>query len=58
MLGTQFWHAQSGGLYMGWYLPLLLLTVFRPNLEDRVAVTALGEGWWGRRRFQIRHQAA
>jgi hypothetical protein len=58
MLGTQFWHAQSGGLYMGWYLPLLLLTVFRPNLEDRVAVTALGEGWWGRRRFQVRHQAA
>ncbi|HEX3656446.1 MAG TPA: hypothetical protein VHV55_11590 [Pirellulales bacterium] len=58
MLGTQFWHAQSGGLYMGWYLPLLLLTVFRPNLEDRVAVTALGEGWWGRRRFQVSHHQA
>ena len=37
MLGTQFWHGDTGGLYMAWYLPLLLLTIFRPNLEDRVA---------------------
>jgi hypothetical protein len=37
MLGTQFWHAHSGGLALAWYLPLLLLTTFRPNLEDRVA---------------------
>jgi hypothetical protein len=58
MLGTQFWDAQGGGIYMGWYLPLLLLTVFRPNLEDRVAISTLGAGWFGRRRLQIRHQAA
>lgn len=45
MLGTQFWIPQGGGLYMCWYLPLLLLTVFRPNLEDRVALTVLGDGW-------------
>ncbi len=38
MLGAQFWHAHSGGLALGWYLPALLLTVFRPNLEDRVAL--------------------
>jgi hypothetical protein len=50
MLGTQFWHAHQGGLYMAWYLPLLLLTIFRPNLEDRVALTALGEGWLARRK--------
>lgn len=37
MLGSQFWHAHSGGLALAWYLPLLLLTVFRPNLEDRTA---------------------
>jgi hypothetical protein len=38
MLATQFWHAHSGGgLALAWYLPLFLLTVFRPNLEDRVA---------------------
>ena len=30
---------------MGWYLPLLLLTIFRPNLEDRVALAVLGDGW-------------
>ena len=37
MLGTQFWHPTTSGLAMAWYLPLVLLTVFRPNLEDRVA---------------------
>ena len=36
MVATQFWHGFGGGLYMGWYLPLLLLTIFRPNLEDRI----------------------
>lgn len=41
MVATQFWHPQGGGLYITWYLPLLLLTVFRPNLEDRVALTVL-----------------
>lgn len=45
MLGTQFWIAKDGGLFMAWYLPLLVLTVFRPNLEDRIALTALGDGW-------------
>jgi len=50
MLGTQFWDAQQGGTYMAWYLPLLLLTIFRPNLEDRMAMTAISEGWpWLRR---------
>ncbi len=49
MVATQFWHGYGGGLYMAWYLPLTLLTVFRPNLEDRVALAVLGEGW-GRRR--------
>jgi hypothetical protein len=38
MLGTQFWHAHSGGLALAWYLPLMLLVFFRPNLEDRVAL--------------------
>ncbi|MHB8969197.1 MAG: glycosyltransferase family 87 protein [Pirellulaceae bacterium] len=45
MVATQFWHGYGGGLYMAWYLPLFLLTVFRPNLEDRVAMSVLGEGW-------------
>ena len=41
LLGTQFWKAWQGGLFMAWYLPLLLLVFFRPNLEDRVASTTV-----------------
>jgi hypothetical protein len=41
MLGVQFWHAHSDGLALAWYLPLFLLMVFRPNLEDRVAVNVV-----------------
>jgi len=50
MLAAQFWHGHGGGTYMAWYVPLLLLTIFRPNLEDRVALAVLGEGWFPRRR--------
>lgn len=32
LIGVQFWHADHGGLYVLWYLPLLLLMVLRPNL--------------------------
>ncbi|MCG8450311.1 MAG: hypothetical protein MI725_12140 [Pirellulales bacterium] len=46
LLATQFWHAYDGGIYIAWYLPLLLLTIFRPNLEDCQALTKLSEGWW------------
>lgn len=49
MVAVQFWHGYGGGIYMAWYLPLLLLTIFRPNLEDRVALTVLTEGWLPRR---------
>ena len=51
MLGCQFWHVHQGGLYMAWYMPVLVLTIFRPNLEDRVAVSAVIEvrtTWVGR----------
>ena len=37
MLAVQSWMGRQGGLYMAWYLPLIALTVFRPNLSDRVA---------------------
>ncbi len=49
MLGAQFWHAYNGGVFIAWYLPLLLLTIFRPNLEDSVALTRVAEGWWSAR---------
>jgi hypothetical protein len=51
MLASQFWQTQQGGLHMAWYLPLLILTVFRPNLEDRVALSAVRPAWgpWRRK---------
>ena len=50
MLGTQFWHALGGGQLLGWYLPLALLTIFRPNLEDRVALSVLGQWPFAKRK--------
>jgi hypothetical protein len=50
LLGSQFWKAHNGGLYMAWYLPVLLLVVFRPNLENRVAMLVLGADWFPKRR--------
>jgi hypothetical protein len=35
IIGVQFWYADQGGVYVLWYLPLLLLLVFRPNLSER-----------------------
>lgn len=46
MLSTQFWHAHSGGLALAWYLPMMLLVFFRPNLEDRIALQVVMP--WGR----------
>lgn len=37
MIAVQFWDGYHGGLSMAWYLPLALLTFFRPNLEDKTA---------------------
>ncbi len=55
MVAVQFWHGfgDGGGMYMAWFLPLVLMTVFRPNLEDRVALTVLGEGWFTKRRARL-----
>lgn len=47
MLGAQFWNDPRAGIYyMAWFMPLLLLTIFRPNLEDRVAQAAVKKGWF------------
>lgn len=35
LLGIQFWYPDRGGVYILWYLPILLLLMFRPNLSDR-----------------------
>ncbi|MGI6400770.1 MAG: hypothetical protein ACOX0A_01425 [Thermoguttaceae bacterium] len=41
MLGVQFWMGRQGGLYMAWFLPLAILTIFRPNLADRTATASV-----------------
>jgi hypothetical protein len=33
LIGIQFWYPDRGGVYVLWYLPFLLLLVFRPNLS-------------------------
>jgi len=49
LLGLQFWDAEQGGVYILWYLPLLLLMVFRPNLVDRRPSPIDPESDWLRR---------
>lgn len=53
LMGAQLVHPFQGLLYMAWYLPFLILTIFRPNLEDRVATTSVFES-----RFRIIPRAA
>lgn len=50
MVGAQFWHAHEGGIFVAWYLPLFLMVIFRPNLEDRVATAVVPENWWQARK--------
>lgn len=42
LIGIQFWYADQGGVYVLWYLPLLLLIAFRPNLSERRPPEPLG----------------
>jgi len=49
MVATRFWSGTEGGLNMAWYLPLILLTIVRPNLEDRIALHVVVKGWPRRR---------
>ncbi len=36
IVGTQLWYPQQGGAYLLWYLPLMLMVVFRPRLTQLV----------------------
>lgn len=45
-IGLQGWCADQGGVYVLWYVPLLLLLVFRPNLQDRTALPIDPETDW------------
>jgi hypothetical protein len=46
LIGIQFWYPDQGGVYVLWYLPLLLLLVFRPNLADRLPPPINSDADW------------
>jgi hypothetical protein len=51
LIGLQLWYADQGGVYVLWYLPLLLLLVFRPNLSAyRPALICPETDWLARAR--------
>jgi hypothetical protein len=47
MAAAQFWHGFGGGLFLAWFLPFAILTVFRPNLDYCVALEVVRP--WRRR---------
>jgi hypothetical protein len=51
-IALQWWGAEHGGIYVLWYLPLMLLMVFRPNLQDREAPPIVEETDWLCRSWQ------
>ena len=55
MVAAQFWHGYGGGLYMAWFLPMFLLTIFRPNLQDRIATKVVAVH---RRIHKVNHEAS
>ena len=46
VIGVQFWYADQGGVYVLWYLPLLMLMMFRPNLVEVRPPALAGPGTW------------
>jgi hypothetical protein len=52
VIGVQFWYADQGGTYVLWYVPLLLLMVFRPNLSD-VRPPEINSGSWSLRAWLL-----
>jgi hypothetical protein len=56
LIGMQFWYADQGGVYVLWYLPLLLLMVFRPNLSDRRPLPIQPEADWVARLGRVLHR--
>ena len=52
-IGVQFWYADQGGVYVLWYLPLLLMMVFRPNLSERRPPLINPDTDWLRRAIRI-----
>jgi hypothetical protein len=58
LIGLQLWYADQGGVYVLWYLPFLLLLVFRPNLSDRRPALIVPETDWVTRCRRVLGRAA
>jgi hypothetical protein len=48
LLGLEFWYADGSGVHVLWYLPLLLLLAFRPNLTGCQPQPPRADDWLGR----------
>jgi hypothetical protein len=48
LISIQFWYADRGGVYVLWFLPLLLLMMFRPNLSNSVPPPVPPDDWVAR----------
>ena len=44
VIATQLWYPQQGSVYVLWYLPVLLMVVFRPPLHNSLAPETLQLG--------------
>ena len=58
LIGIQFWYADRGGVYVLWYLPYLLLLVFRPNLSACRPPPPTGTDWLSRLAAGVRRLVA
>jgi hypothetical protein len=47
LLGVQFWYADQGGMYVLWFLPLLIVMAFRPTATDLQPPADAGTFWFG-----------
>jgi hypothetical protein len=57
LVGIQFWYPDRGGVYLLWYLPFLLLLVFRPNLSDSQPPVPAADDWLARLGRRLRRRA-
>jgi hypothetical protein len=48
LLSVQLWYADRGGVYVLWFMPLLLLLVFRPNLTACLPPVPRTDDWLAR----------
>lgn len=53
LISIQFWYADRGGVYVLWFLPLLLLMMFRPNLSNSVPPPVSSDDWIARLRRRL-----